>query len=587
MKQLLKIILMLVLISSCAQEYDISNDNLDNTITIGGNNLVIPIGETDSIYLTDYIDMEEVEMLKTDSDGNFYIEFSQNVSNKVSMSDIIDNLSICRLESHFTKSFPLSLPDTVESNQNVSMTFPFDSILKLNYSFEKAKEYGLVKLDSLIIKSGDVKFNISMDIDGIENFRQPILVDLNFSYPKRYSMYVDGKPAEAVESGDNNDVILHGSVNSQGKVNLPSLEIHKIEFDISEDQSFDFTDYFYIKDLTVHIPDLSYITGTTADFDVKTFIASENDKLIHFKSFYGLVDHREASILQSISFDSIPDFMKDKDVVLDFYNPYLKFEINTNLGVPTKADIALEPKFKSSYNNENVIKFTLNAPVSNNPNKFDSKNYWLSSRKPSNLEGYEWKNTDINSLIKRFPDFLDIIVDTYTDISKGNHFIDFDADYLINGLFSFIVPFSFGSELNFPMSTTINDVPSILTDILSSTNVTLGGELVSMFPVDVKINFIFLDEAGRKLDVDVTPQVIKSIEQEGIPVKMPLNIAVASSKLNSDITSIVMEVTLLPGSKAGIPISKNAFLWAKLNVGVPNGITIDIDDLTDDNDKTK
>ncbi len=91
------------LISSCDESYDL--DNLDPSITVGGDSLHIPLGSTDSIFFRDAIDSLDLDFLIENEDGSFAI----------TQEDIID----------LSENFP-SLGNIGAAAQNISDEFFFE-----------------------------------------------------------------------------------------------------------------------------------------------------------------------------------------------------------------------------------------------------------------------------------------------------------------------------------------------------------------------------------------------------------------------------------------------------------------------------
>ena len=64
-----------VAIVSCSSEIDLT-DGLDTTVTWGGEAFSLPIGSTAEIAVGDFLELSEGDIICTDEDGNYYLEFS-------------------------------------------------------------------------------------------------------------------------------------------------------------------------------------------------------------------------------------------------------------------------------------------------------------------------------------------------------------------------------------------------------------------------------------------------------------------------------------------------------------------------------
>lgn len=567
------------LLVSCAKEYDISKENIDTTINIGGENLAFPLGETDTVYITDYMDVGDIDKLKVDEKGNYYLEFFQNVSEQTVLKDLFKDFYIPNATEEKTYKF---LPKF----QGTTFSIPKDINYTVHYNLDEVYERGVKDIDSIIFKNVEILVNAHLDLVGLRKINHDVDVKYDLTYPAKYHVVSDGKPLGGRISGENRIVCMSALVDRNGNVDFPEMKVTSVVFEDFSEYDLDFKDVFRLDNVVCCISpsDIDCIDQSSpAEFRYEVFMGTRDEDRFLPDRIYGLFDYESDPLQLSVEMDEIPDFIKADEVIADFYNPYIKLIAETNSTIPFSQDLSVDYEindFKSK-----PLEVSLDIPYTDDPSVDASGKYWLSARDRVPLEeGYEWIPVDIPSIFKRIPDRLNLSVKVKSDIEKSGHLIDLNAVYNVNEDLHCIIPLSFGSKLNLPVTSTIENIPPALTRIIEQTDFVLGGTIVSMFPVNVRVNFIFQDAAGNDLDINVAPQTVESITQEGVPVETPLYIDISRTDLPSQIDKIVVELTLLPGRKPGIPLSQDAFLKAELNARVPGGVNVDLDDLKNDDE---
>ena len=56
---------------SCTSELKVGEGNMDLTITVGGDSLMLPLGSTESMGISDFLDLDSVDFLYVDEYGNY------------------------------------------------------------------------------------------------------------------------------------------------------------------------------------------------------------------------------------------------------------------------------------------------------------------------------------------------------------------------------------------------------------------------------------------------------------------------------------------------------------------------------------
>ena len=105
-------ILLMLLTYSCKDPvYDIKKKGIDTEIKVGGDSLAIPIGKTDTLKLSDFLNADDLEFLKTMENGGYGFTMSDSIP---PMEDLLKNLDKSKLsfaDQVFNQSTSLNFGD--------------------------------------------------------------------------------------------------------------------------------------------------------------------------------------------------------------------------------------------------------------------------------------------------------------------------------------------------------------------------------------------------------------------------------------------------------------------------------------------
>lgn len=559
---------------SCQHEYDL--ENINGEVTIGGDSLAFPLGSTDSIRLTTFIESQDLDMLKTDENGNYYLVFSQDFEEIVDLTDYTDDIMVDGVNIDFSKT--LRIPDMGETGtvrSDVRLSMDFDENFSLEYSFERAAEAGLKDIERVLFDDARLSVTADMSASAID-LPVGMGVEVVVEFPEKYVF-------EDTPMIDGNTVVFYGNMDENGIVDFSPVNIMEIQFDLQEGESFVFVDDFSIRTLSIIVSeeDMPSVQGGDLDVDLNVNVGSENsgDELMP-SAFYGRMKLNMDPIQQVLSMDGVPDFMKDDEFVLDFYNPHAELMLGTNAGIPVTVNASIV----AVGGTQESIELSLPVPYSYDPDITDSVLYYLSEDRPGNIGDAEWRKADIASLISKIPDNVSVtVLPTTDDNSEELHYVECDAEYHVSGRMDMYVPFAFGENLYLSVEQTMEGLDAMVGELLAMTDITIGGNIVSTFPVTVEITAKFLDSNNNPLDIMVSTQTIASSGSDGIPVSTPLDLSVKSTGTVEDIHAVALSFTLLPGDEPGVSFSNKAFLQADISISAPGGITLDIMDLDNGN----
>ena len=554
---------------SCTSELKVGEGDLDLTITVGGDSLVIPVGSTKAMGISDFIDLDTVDFIHADGQGNYYMEMTEAFEDEVSVSDFANSMTVEGIDREFdSQDFTVYAGSSGSEEGRINVQFEeFNEECAYRFSFEDAKEDGLVSISSVDFENTYLLPRVHLEAD--KSIPASMMLSLEVIVPEKYVF--EDSPAV-----NGTTVTFEGAVTSSGDVDFQPVTMESIELDLGEDEPFEFEDVFVVSNLSISVAQSEMEEFDGAVLTVSPGVAfGGDDGMMHPSSFYGKVDIKLDEIVEQILLDDIPQYLKGEDVYLDFTSPYATVSLKTNSGVPIVMEADLAPVFNSGEGQS--VSVTLESPVSYDENTEETVNYWLASESPADLPSdYQWVSADIKGLLSRIPDRLDISVRPYSNVdSEEDHFIDCNASYNFSGEMGFVLPFSFGDGLYVPVRDTLDNMPEEIGTALTNADIMLNGTVHSSFPVALKLSGYFLNSSYQALDIEIPEQEISAGGSDGTQTTSQLNITVPKSPKAEEIAYLVFQFEIQNGT--GVQISENSTVQiTDISAGIPGGLTLDL-----------
>lgn len=295
------------------------------------------------------------------------------------------------------------------------------------------------------------------------------------------------------------------------------------------------------------------------------------------------VDYKVDGVNENISLSDLPDFMKGENFVLDLANPHLIIKATTNMGIPVKGEIQINPIIGGAVNEEGQIKAAIELPHTETAEQTRSVTFWFGGDKAACPADYTFVEADIRKLIRRLPDQLEFSLVAGTDPDQCC-VVEPAADYVLDVEYEFVVPLEFGEELYIEITDTIGGLPPILGQILAKNAVQLAGSITSSLPVALEMQIDMLDENEKVMPVEKPAvQTISACNSDGSETVTPLELAIdlEDNYTGSDLSALKITFKVTSPNASGIPIDEADFVQADLKFAVPEGLTLDVIELTE------
>lgn len=557
-------------VSCVDNKYDLDKD-IDMTINVGGEHLAVPVGSTDTAFLSKIIEVEEGDILQPDAATHIYhltkqddINVNPTTVNKVMITGAETDLS-----QPIVENFVVGQSSSVTANIKISNTLTataddIDEALKelgslstntpailnltfglegngLTYSKVEAKDLVIQLPTFLTFKEGEVEAGNKLTLNGALTRRQLHVEGYTFAE----------KAGDGLKPDENRSLTIEGDVSMNGDVVTSGISG-------SGDLS-----------LALHV----------------TLSEMATDRVI------GVIQPNIEAEKTQIEFNDLPDFLQDDETRLDITNPVIVLKATNPLETPVEVDAVLTPKKNNATIEGHEVKVGTGygkTAVTLNPGE---NVIALSRIETSSVAGMTSNVvvSDINNVLEIIPD--DIDVSLKPAVTNPNYYgVELGQDYQLTASYDVDVPLSFEKGLNIVYSDSIKDLNKDLKDLdkitLKKANIVLTVDNAIPLGLQLKAeNVQIKDVYGRELTgVEKTIEEGKEYITESGDGETPATSEIVLSLTTannpgflSKIDKICFKITAATGATTGIPLKDTQ--WVKVTsvkLSVPGGVNVDL-----------
>ncbi len=556
-------------VSCVDNKYDLDKD-IDMTINVGGEHLAVPVGSTDTAFLSKIIEVEEGDILQPDAATHIYhltkqddINVNPTTVNKVMITDAKTDLEQKIVEN--ASGSTSSVSTTIEiSNTLTAEASDIDEALKelgslstntpaildltfglkgngLTYSKVDAKDLVIQLPTFLIFKEGEVEAGNKLTLNGALTPKQLDVVGYTFGE----------KAGEGLKPDENRSLTIKGDVSMKGDV---------VTSGISGSGDLSLTLYVTLSEMAT-----DRVTGV-----IQPKIEAEKTQ---------------------IEFNDLPDFLQDEASRLDVTNPVIVLIATNPLETPVEVDAVLTPKKNNATIEGHEVQIGAGygkTAVTLNPGE---NVIALSRIETSSVAGMTSNVvvSDMNNVLEIIPD--DIDVDLKPVVRNNDYYaVELGQDYQLTASYDVDVPLSFEKGLNIVYSDSIKDLNKDLKDLdkitLKKANIVLTVDNAIPLGLQLKAeNVQIKDIYGRELTgIEKTIEEGKEYITESGDGETPATSEIVLSLTTandpgflSKIDKICFKITAATGATTGIPLKDTQ--WVKVTsvkLSVPGGVNVDL-----------
>ena len=563
------LLLALAVTAACVDKsYDF--DQIEHAITVGGEELVVPLVNTPQLTVRDLVG-DKLES---------YLELTEERTYRLSYDSTPFRFDFDELRDYDTSGpfrryvdVPINYAFNL-FNKPASLSFDekgeavLDGIVPADVNLPNLSKTAMISVPRLPEELVDVK-SITLSEDSH--------LEVTISLPD--CLFTEGTLtpdfnvdlSEFFESNDATDGMLHFDTplnESNGYSVTRDYNLHKVVFD---PRDFDPSTHTLMLHATVRVNGKCHFSGlkTTRDRYAKVpattrLLVQVILRTVNCVAFVGSYDYTVSDISTSIDVKDMMDGFKDvfetSDFSLQLSDPEILLDVNTNVPIPTRANVNLaawEGKIRYAEIKNILIDFPYAEPGSTIHHGIRL------AGEAKHEEGIDDIIVDFSKLVSRIPDEIRVnasastIPDRVAEVRFGNtYYIDMQP--------TISIPFAFGPETHVSLRDTIA-MPAELGKILKDNTVVLTGEITNTLPLDVDMSLVMINDAG----IMVTEAVTQHIAANGSSaINIPLKNMVEDGIENLSKAVLSFRVQ---GTDDTRPIKADDYLQASLRVRVPGG----------------
>lgn len=564
--------------------YDLNKD-ISMEVGIGGKYFAIPLGTTDSIRVDSLLELDDESVFMFMEDGTAVISKLDSVKVRV------PEIQQVTLQSWASEIEPIvneiEVPEEAqgavgevalpEKDVNSSTSIEFDEEVP-----EELLDLNTVKFD------GTPKLVIDIQFEAPEEVAKLELMDYVIHFPE-FIVFDDNRI-------ENHCLVIDGEMDVDAGYHV---ELDIAEFDFAENpiQEVGSEKRLHIDgavtldgQLRVTVRGDGTLPGTVT-VGIMPQVSIDKMKL---GEITGKVNVDIEEVNEEVDLGDIPDFLKDKDVVLDIEHPVIMLEVGNTTGVPVLADLTLTPLADGSPIENGIIELRreerdIVVKAADEMGEYTWSNFFISNSEVGMELGFEFVDVpNLPNLIRQIPDVIQINMTAEADPEAEHRFDLSHGDYEMNVRYNVHVPLTFGPDLQVIYRDTIDDFNSDIKDYVKYvTEVVMEMEVENTIPLGMMCRAVALDVDGRALSgIEVsTPQPIEAAGWDGnnttlvrgdFTIELKETVAGTMEQLDG----LALEITADANEGVeGASLKNNQYLRLSGKMRIPGGITVDIDDI--------
>lgn len=564
--------------------YDLNKD-ISMEVGIGGKYFAIPLGTTDSIRVDSLLELDDESVFMFMEDGTAVISKLDSVKVRV------PEIQQVTLQSWASEIEPIvneiEVPEEAqgvvgevalpEKDVNSSTSIEFDEEVP-----EELLDLNTVKFD------GTPKLVIDIQFEAPEEVAKLELMDYVIHFPE-FIVFDDNRI-------ENHCLVIDGEMDVDAGCHV---ELDIAEFDFAENpiQEVGSEKRLHIDgavtldgQLRVTVRGDETLPGTVT-VGIMPQVSIDEMKL---GEITGKVNVDIEEVNEEVDLGDIPDFLKDKDVVLDIEHPVIMLEVGNTTGVPVLADLTLTPLADGNPIENGIIELRreerdIVVKAADEMGEYTWSNFFISNSEAGMEPGFEFVEvSNLPNLIRQIPDVIQINMTAEADPEAEHRFDLSHGDYEMNVRYNVHVPLTFGPDLQVVYRDTIDDFNSDIKDYVKYvTEVVMEMEVENTIPLGMVCRAVALDVDGRALSgIEVsTPQAIEAAGWDGnnttlvrgaFTIELKETVAGTMEQLDG----LALEITADANEGVeGASLKNNQYLRLSGKMRIPGGITVDIDDI--------
>lgn len=544
-------------VSCIDSRYDLDGE-IDTVVTVGGDYLALPLGDTEVIYLSDLLAIEDGGIVQVVND-------EYHVILEPEIEDITLYLDALTVPTVDVSSAEVSIDDFGTAlPSDVSSEFAFEIPLDFNLEISGV-DPAVEELGSFSVEPTNVTFTMCVGTSSTIDLQAAEIRDLSIALPS-FLVFADDERLSA------DNVLNIPTASLRGGIYSFALTLEGILFSetkgsglVSEDGSLSVAGSLS----TSGVLEYSVGAGSTGGMLLSEVFHIDPMTAV---SVTGLVNPSFDPIEGSVDITGLPELFTDGDVVADIANPQLYFDITNPFGIEVDLALALT----ALKNGEAISEIGFTLSLSPGVNKL-----CISALGTDSTSGY----TDV--IVSELGDFLKTLPETVSlvanaTISQDSYSsVEFSDSYLVDCGLKLDIPLSFGEDALIGYEMPINGLDIDLSGVVVEE---AGLSLTTKSTVPLKFELVpeqtYAFDANGNAIPSITISVSGSIAEsvDGVTAaEGALDIDIQASEGIDSLSGINIGFQLMSGQAVNVPLSPSQWLqFTDISLHVPGGIEFDL-----------
>lgn len=495
----------LVIMCSCIDDtYDL-NKAIDKRLGFGGDGITLPISSTAYMKMSQIITLEEDGQLTTDNNGNYMFYKKDNGIKETVVC--VGYGSICNgTETNYTYHFKQDM------SLQATPVYPEWFIYKMHFNTSVSPDYAPDNLGEHVRALDYVDTPMSIVVEFLDNNINefaPYISKIKYSVP---SYYVLEDENDLIETQVKMNQLNYHVIRCKGVDFNAALKAGEIaEYDNKTGQI-----YFKGKvEIDCQIDNAYMDVYDTIDdpyINIRVIVGSLTTDRVT-----GRFDKSENVNIDPITFDDMPDLIKDEEVTIDIDNPIVRLTVDNE--VPARA--LVNATLKAYRNESEIAHLDIGDTYGTDSIKFEGgkkQTIWI-SRKPMAIPDSVSGNIVVDNmmnLLAKMPDKIAIEGWAHTDSSQVVT-MGLNHEYKVNPTYELVAPLIIGPNMKLVYTKETDDLHSKLKN-LEINNLTFSANITNNIPLNFTTTLKAMDECGNNIDsiVLTQSQTIKGLDKTDI-----------------------------------------------------------------------
>lgn len=559
----------LALCLAACTDIDLSNVNTEVTL---GTGMSVPVGQTDTLYLSRIIN--QTDQLIVDTDGAYALQSSGNLSLEVAHIDAVrvsGLSSTMATQSLLTDSW-VGVADKVEFSQNAD--------LKMQINTDIVIPDAIKRLDRISIDPVMLTVTVRTQLDNTSNlskFERLELRDFSFSLPQSivcapgvngfdYERKQLSVPTTAFD--DNGEIQI--AIPVIGLEDLPQIADGILPL---RDFNLTASGILYALARNVSSADINGFR-LTMTYAVPDITATD---------IYGSIDSDIRVSDKRVNLGELPKLLTDKSTQININDIAIALSAPNPVGIPLGVSLSMQPLDADNNKINQEVTSQINIEPARSFTEPRTSNLWITnSDRLAPPEGFTGVLVpDLARLVGKVPASIDIApsVDIITD---RVHFIRLGEYYSSAVDYTVYIPFNFGEGSHLVYREEVNNINKDITDItdkVKDANIQVNADIYSTVPMALTISVTPYDTQGNDMSADLDYTASLTVDPDTGSTEPQQRTVTLKERAKGALSRLDRLQLIVEGDtrQASGILRPAQYVLVKMSAHLPDGITIEND----------